>query len=677
MKSSCMSYIKFLLLSVHLSKRYNLKYQIRLYEDLLDTYCHKNGITLNENIISVYNYICYDNLENLYEESKEICKNKESPNLFKYIYLYCCYRLHKENGRTLVLMFLDEDFLIHISLGSSYDTYKLKSLEIYERNLYNVNAIPGYSAGYYLLGKIYERSFKNMSINNMEEKERLLNLSFHFYYLSFSSCPFLISAYKKLTLLYHRYYCDAYVNNVKKLWRLYNYWTHVYMKWKYGNIKKEDEEEVNERNNEKTKKCIVQLLWDQKGYRSGKNDRRSIPLKTAFFILSLIDKESLNSFFQRYMEWIQDSQEERTQRIYSKLSSSIIHDLHSLGMIYYHFYCNCVRDALEILNQWKNVPVLSIPILYFKASCFFHMRNYKRALFYFRKIQELDSGYTKHLAFLSSCLLHMGKSNQIEYLLYVYPKSKINEHFLCLLGNYYSLKEKSHKTLDFFKKSIELNALYEYPYIPYINELIKVENCKKAISLITKYLDIYPSNYKTHVMLSYILFQDGSRELSNVHLTISLLMNPYESLLFLYQSIWYAYYEKYETSCLCLEEAKQQNFEHRDLYLLQGVIYLKMKRTLDALQSFTKAQMRNTNDFYLLTLVALALVMEKKFEKAKVIIQNMILKNIHMMYKNILDEIYSACNKKVPPSIDILNQIEYVYKQKYRIEKVMNDSNVL
>ncbi|CRG97794.1 anaphase promoting complex subunit, putative [Plasmodium gallinaceum] len=651
MIEECLSYIHFLIIALHLSKKYNLKFQKRLYQDLIETYCYKNKLNIKKYILDNKSYLNYNNLNYLYKYTKEICKKDNSENLMKYAYIYCCYKLRKENNKVIVLMILDHDFIIYNCNNNLYENYKKKDLKIYEYNFHNVKSLPGYSSAYYLLGKLYEQEAKKEFINEIKKK-KLIDISSYCYYLCYKTCPFLICSFKKLLLIHSNFYSCKYMEEIKKISKFYNFRFHTYGLWKYGSIKKQEEHE--KKYNSEFDNNILELIELE-----GKI--KNINIKSSECILSLIEEEKINNFFLNWMEILKDANVPINNK--SKfISKEAIYDISTIGNFYFYLYSNNIKKSLFILDEWKNQPIFSILIFYFKGLCYFLLRNYEKSAFFFEKVHDIEHYYTKHLPILSTCYWHLKKLSKIEYILISYPKKEINEYFLCLIGNYFSLKNKKELASYFFRKATEFNTLYEYSYILYSCEMKNLGKIRKAVIALSKCLHINPCNYKAHLLLSVILFQSGNSQLANIHLSLSLKLNTTDPLICLYSALLYDYNEKYETALLCLEHAKKNYYEGIDFYVLQGIIFLKMKRNLDALNSFLKAQNIYPNNNYINTYIALTLALEKKFEKSKKIIKEIVLQNPNNMNRRLLEDIYKCCNLKIIPDIYVLNKINFHYK---------------
>ncbi|CAG9475176.1 unnamed protein product [Plasmodium vivax] len=756
------SYLKFLKRALHLSKKYNLKFQRRLYEDLLDTHCYRQGE--NPFAIPEDSYLNYGDLNGLYDYTKRKCQDDSCENVVKYGYIYACYKLKKEKRKVILLMLLDEEYIKYNCKGEVHEKYEKKNIQFYEKNFYDVENLPGHSAGYYIMGKLCEKEAKNEWFNDAKKK-KLIDIAFYCYYLCFKSCPFFFCAFKKLLKLHGNFYSNAmYTEVVEKFSKVYNFGVPFFQSWgvcsgeedeeeqqdEYG---EEDEEEYGEQDEEgyseeDEDECGEEDMGecdggedidaygeedtdeydvenadeydvenaDEYGVENGGmhdadnggmydaddakahttenadshcdekrgshkektshsddtileelefgKETNRIDVKSAEFILSLIGEEEMKKSLSEWEKPLEEEINVITREEGSEyISNKAIVNLSTVGKLYYYFYVNDFRKCLGLIEEWEDRPIFSTCIYYVKGLCYFLLRNYEQAIFFFEKIHDIESFYTKHLPFLSTCYWHKADIDKIENILLSYEKKEVNEDFLCLIGNYFSLKNNKRVAAYFFRKAMRLNKFYEYAYILYSCEMKLLGNMRKAALALSKCLQINACNFKAHLLLSVILFQERNYELANVHLSLCLKLNSSDALVCMYCASIYNHQEKYETALLCLEHAQKNDYEGIDLFIMQGVIFLKMKRNEDALNSFSKAQKINPLCSYVKVLIAFALVMEKKFEKSKVEIKELILQKGNDVNINFLKDIYKCCNLKTVPHEGVLNKLELFLRE--------------
>ncbi|GAW81548.1 hypothetical protein PGO_103070 [Plasmodium gonderi] len=724
-------YFNFLVCGLHLSKKYNLKFQRRLYEDLLDMHYYKGRV--KNFVFPEESYLKYDNLKGLYNYTKGKCQDGNYENMVKYGYIYSCYKLKKEKRKNILLMLIDEEFIKYRCNNNIHEKYEKKDIHIYKKSFYDIKKLPGYSAGYYIMGKLYEKEAKSEWINN-ERKKKLIDTAFCCYYLCYKSCPFLVCALKKLLKLHGNFYSNVmYVEEVEKFSKLYNFGIPLYQLKTYGSFKRgnserkmeEEEDEVGkwdekemkgreerEKNEEEWEedgdtqyceenedgycdevvdRCREELVqvhiegthdvqYDEKRILNiertfdigdiifelleFRKEENSIVVQDADFILRLVEEEEMRKFFA---EWENLFERDIYAMIGDKecdfISEKGILNLSTVGKFYHYFYINEFRKCLELIDKWEDKPIFSLCTLYLKGLCNFLLRNYEKAIFFFERIHDIEFFYTKHLPFLSTCYWHEKEIDKIEHILLSYEKKEINEDFLCLIGNYFSLKNNKKLSADFFRKAIKLNKFYEYAYILYSCEMKYLGKIRKAALALSKCLQINACNFKAHLLLSTILFEERNYELANVHLSLCLKLNNSDALVCIYCASIYNHQQKYETALLCLEHAQKNDYEGVDLYIMQGVIFLKMKRNQDALNSFLKAQKINPLCSYIKMLIAFTLVLEKNFDKSKRMIKELILQNSNNINRNFLKDMYKCCNLKTVPNECILNKIELFLRE--------------
>ncbi|SOV21224.1 anaphase promoting complex subunit, putative [Plasmodium sp. DRC-Itaito] len=779
-------YLNFFLNGIDISKKYNLKFQKRFYEDLIDSYCYKHKINIKENLRSSWNYINYDNLNDLYIYSRRECENENCDNIIKYAYIYCCYKLNKEKREKIILMLLDEEFLkynikyddnknnnnnkkkkkkkkkIYLmnnkkndnNSDNNYnvdDTYIMKNIKVYEERFYNVQCIPGYSVGYYLMGKIYEKEGRKEWFSEIRKK-KLIDISFMCYYLGYKSCPYLICCLKKMIKLHSNFYFSVmYQEIVGKLSKMYNANIHVYKKLKCKSLIEKENDDYNDdyndddyddyyddgddnndygddrengnnddyydgeykekmddhKHNNKKKleekykdddlnlKQMEDLLSNDEDSddfdEENKNDivnedgmiekirnmnfdenlleliemNNSINIKDVSFISSLLEKEEIEKLFLNCMSNLNENIIPNIDNNKNKwLSDEGIHDLIIIVKVCFFFYLNKFEDCLLLIEEWKNKPIFSIYILYIKGLCYFYLGDYEKSAYLLEKIFDIECLYSKHLPYLSTCYWYKKDIEKIEYILLTYEKKEINEYYLCLIGNYFSLKNNKRLGTFFFKKAMKSNIFYEYSYILYSSELKHIGNINKATLVLLKCILINPSNFRAHLLLSVIFFNEGNINIANVHLSLCLKLYMTNPIICLYCACLYNYKEKYETALLCLEQAQKHNYKGPELFILKGMIFLKMKRNVDALNSFLKVQNLYPNCIYINTFISLTLTLEKKFDKAKKIVKEIFFENPYIKSTNtLLKDIYKCCNSKTLPSKCILNKIDFVLKQ--------------
>ncbi|SBT36684.1 anaphase-promoting complex subunit, putative [Plasmodium ovale wallikeri] len=660
-------YLNFLTCGLHFSKKYNLKFQRRLYQDLLDTYYYRNSACVKRAMYPDESYLEYSDLCGLYKYTKRKCREDNCENVMKYGYIYCCYKLKKEDRKTMVLMLLDEDFIKYNCHYGSYENYKKKDVQVYAQNFHNVKYLPGYSVGYYLMGKIYEKEAKREWMDNTKKK-KLIDIAFYCYYLGYKSCPFFICSLKKLLKLHGNFYSNAtYWEEVNKISKIYNFGTDIYKIWKRPSASSGGEE-AEEKDEEKEKATVEKnrnAEFDNKiiDLIDFSGDSNNIDIKNVNFILSLVEEDAINNSFLEWITNFKDSDNISTDTKSNCISKEGIYDLETVGKFYFCFYVNDFKECLLLIEEWENEPIFSICILYIKGLCYFLLRNYEKSSSFFEKIDYIDCYYTKHLPFLSTCYWHEKNIDKIEYILTAYPKIEVDEYFLCLIGNYFSLKSNKKLAAEFFRKAIMLNTFYEYSYILYSCEMKFLGETRKAALALSKCLQINPCNLKAHLLLSAILFQERKIELSNIHLSLCLKLNSMDALVCLYCASLYNNSEKYETALLCLEHAQKNDYKGIDLFIMQGIIFLKIKRHSDALNSFLKAQKMNPTCSFISALVAFTLVLEKKFDKSKNVIKELVLNNSNNINKNLLKDIYKCCNLKIVPNKYVQNKIEFFFKE--------------
>ncbi|GAB67062.1 hypothetical protein PCYB_104120 [Plasmodium cynomolgi strain B] len=698
------NYFNFLKTALHLSKKYNLKFQRRLYEDLLDTHCYRQGV--NTFVIPEESYLNYGDLNGLYDYTKRKCQDDSCDNVVKYGYIYACYKLKKEKRKAILLMLLDEEYIKYNCKGEVHEKYEKKNIKFYENNFYDVKKLPGHSAGYYIMGKLCEKEAKNEWFNDAKKK-KLIDIAFYCYYLCFKSCPLFFCAFKKLLKLHGNFYSNVmFTEEVEKFSKVYNFGVPFYQSWglcsgvedeeeqqdEYGEEDEEEydeqdeegysEEEEDEYGEEDMGECEggedidaygeedtdeydvenaelydvenaelydvenADLLgaenaevhitenadshFDEKRVSHkektshsddtileelefGKDTNR-IDVKSAEFILSLIGEEEMKKSLS---EWEKPFEEEINVITVDKgsayISNKAIVNLSTVGKLYYYFYVNNFRKCLALIEEWEDRPIFNI--------------------------------------------------DKIEHILLSYEKKEVNEDFLCLIGNYFSLKNNKSVAAYFFRKAMRLNKFYEYAYILYSCEMKVLGNMRKAALALSKCLQINACNFKVHLLLSVLLFQERNYELANVHLSLCLKLNSSDALVCMYCASIYNHQEKYETALLCLEHAQKNDYEGIDLFIMQGVIFLKMKRNEDALNSFSKAQKINPLCSYVKVLIAFTLVLEKKFEKSKVAIKELILQEENDVNINFLKDIYKCCNLKTVPNEGALNKLELFLRE--------------
>ncbi|KAI4839815.1 anaphase-promoting complex subunit 3 [Plasmodium brasilianum] len=657
-------HLNFLMCAVHLSRKYNLKFQSRLYQDLLDTYYYRKNLRVKESIFPNETYLNYNDLNGLYNYTRRKCQAIRCENIMKYAYIYCCYKLKKEKRRTIALMLLDEDFIKYNCNNNKYEDYKKKNIKIYENNFYNVKSLPGYSAAYYLMGKLYEKEAKREWFNELK-KNKLINIASYCYYLCYKSCPFFMCSCKKLLKLHGNFYCNSmYTEEVKKISKLYNFGTYIYQKHKFESSCKDDEEDdgenkvIEKKRNADFDNNILELIEFKEEIIN------NIDIKNTEFILSLIKEDEIKNFFLKWMNCYKDDvQVSIHEESNNFISKEGIHNLSIIGNFYYYFYVNNFKTCLLLIDKWENKPIFSIFLFYIKGLCYFFLRNYEKCAFFLEKIHNIDCYYTKHLPYLSTCYWYQKKENKIEYILTTYPKREINEHFLCLIGNYFSLKNNKNLAAQFFRRAIQLNAFHEYAYILYSCEMKYLGKRRKAAVALSKCLQINPCNFKAHLLLSVLLFQERKFELANVHLSLCLKLNNTDAIISLYCATIYNHNEKYETALLCLEHAQKNDYEGIYLFIMQGIIFLKIRRNVEALKSFLKAQKIDPTCSFINTLIAFTLLLEKKFDKSKKIIKELVLQNLSSINIKLLKDIYKCCNFKILPNKSMLNKIELFFKE--------------
>ncbi|SBT70801.1 anaphase promoting complex subunit, putative [Plasmodium malariae] len=577
--------------------RFFLKFQSRLYQDLLDTYYYRKNLRVKESIFPNETYLNYNDLNGLYNYTRRKCQAIRCENIMKYAYIYCCYKLKKEKRRTIALMLLDEDFIKYNCNNNKYEDYKKKNIKIYENNFYNVKSLPGYSAAYYLMGKLYEKEAKREWFNELK-KNKLINIASYCYYLCYKSCPFFMCSCKKLLKLHGNFYCNSmYTEEVKKISKLYNFGTYIYQKHKFESSCKDDEEDdgenkvIEKKRNADFDNNILELIEFKEEIIN------NIDIKNTEFILSLIKEDEIENFFLKWMNCYKDDvQVSIHEESNNFISKEGIHNLSIIGNFYYYFYVNNFKTCLLLIDEWENKPIFSIFLFYIKGLCYFFLRNYEKCAFFLEKIHNIDCYYTKHLPYLSTCYWYQKKENKIEYILTTYPKREINEHFLCLIGNYFSLKNNKNLAAQFFRRAIQLNAFHEYAYILYSCEM--------------KYL--------------------GKRRKAAVALS---------------------------------EHAQKNDYEGIYLFIMQGIIFLKIRRNVEALKSFLKAQKIDPTCSFINTLIAFTLLLEKKFDKSKKIIKELVLQNLSSINIKLLKDIYKCCNFKILPNKSMLNKIELFFKE--------------
>ncbi|CAA9988826.1 anaphase-promoting complex subunit, putative [Plasmodium knowlesi strain H] len=729
------SYFNFLWRALHVSKKYNLKFQRRLYEELLHTHCYGQGE--NTVIIPEESYLNYGDLNMLYEYTKRKCQDDNCENVVKYGYIYACYKLKKEKRKVILLMLLDEEYIKYKCKQEVHEKYEKKNIKFYENNFYDVKKLPGHSVGYYIMGKLYEKEAKNEWFNDTKKK-KLIDIAFYCYYLCFKSCPLLFCAFKKLLKLHGNFYSNAmFTEEVEKFSKVYNFGVLFYQSWGVCSGVEEEEEEADEDDDDGSDDEEEEEYGahDEEGYSEEEEDEygeedlgeceggeemdaydeedteefevenadmhmtknadshcdekrsfhkdkstnwhdtifeelefgkdtKSIDVKSAEFILSLIGEEEMNKSFSQWENMFEGeinmiAGDKGTEYI----SNKAIINLSTLGKLYYHFYVNNFRKCLRLIEEWEDRPIFSTCIFYLKGLCHFLLRNYEQAIIFFEKIHDIECFYTKHLPFLSTCYWYKGDIDKIEHILMSYEKKEVNEDFLCLIGNYFSLKKNKRAALYFFRKAMKKNKFYEYAYILYSCEMKLLGNMRKAALALSKCLQINTCNFKVHLLLSVILFQERNYELANVHLSLCLKINSSDALVCMYCASIYNHQEKYETALLCLEHAQKNAYEGIDLFIMQGVIFLKMKRNEDALSSFSKAQKMNPLCSYVKVLIAFTLMLEKKFEKSEVAIKELILQEENDVNLNFLKDIYECCNLKTVPNERTLNKLELFLRE--------------
>lgn len=638
------------------------------------------------------------------------------------------------------------------------DTYIMKHIKVYEERFYNVQCIPGYSVGYYLMGKIYEKEGRKEWFSEIRKK-KLIDISFICYYLGYKSCPYLICCLKKMIKLHSNFYFSVmYQDIVGKLSKMYNAHIYVYKKLKckslirkenedydgddnksddnksddnesddnesddedyddrkddnnddyYDNEYKEkmddyrhnDEKKVEEKNKDGdiNLKEMEDLVSNDKDSdeldefdEENKNDivnedgivvkirnmnfdenlleliemNNVINIKDVSFISSLLEKEEIEKIFLNCMSNLKENIIPNIDNNKNKwLSDEGIHDLTIIAKVFFFFYLNKFEDCLLLIEEWENKPIFSIYILYIKGLCYFYLGDYEKSAYLLEKIFDIECLYTKHLPYLSTCYWYKKDIEKIEYILLTYEKKEINEYYLCLIGNYFSLKNNKRLGTFFFKKAMKLNIFYEYSYILYSSELKHTGNINKAKLVLLKCILINPSNFRAHLLLSVIFFNEGNINIANVHLSLCLKLNMTNPIICLYCACLYNYKEKYETALLCLEQAQKNNYKGPELFILQGMIFLKMKRNVDALNSFLKAENLYPNCVYINTFISLTLTLEKKFDKAKKIVKEIFFENAYIKSTNaLLKDIYKCCNSKTLPSKCLLNKIDLFLKQ--------------
>ncbi|ANQ08678.1 Uncharacterized protein PCOAH_00031620 [Plasmodium coatneyi] len=745
------SYINFLKSALHLSKKYNLKFQRRLYENLLDTHCYREGVKTF--VIPEESYLNYGDLNWLYDYTRRKCQDDSCDNVVKYGYIYACYKLKKEKRKVLLLMLLDEEYIKYKCKGEVHGKYEKKNIKFYENNFYDVKKLPGHSAGYYIMGKLYEKEAKNEWFNDTKKK-KLIDIAFYCYYMCFKSCPLFFCAFKKLLKLHGNFYSNAmFTEEVEKFSKVYNFGVPFYQSWGACSgveddedhddedelLEEEDgeqdeegysEEEEDEFGEEDIGECEVVEDIDAYGEedtdeydvqnadlydvenaethimenadshcdekRTSHKERSThsgdtileelefgkytngIDVKSAEFILSLIGEEEMKKSLSEWQNPFEEEINVITQDKGSEyISNKAIVNLSAVGKLYYYFYVNNFRKCLGVIEEWEDRPIFSTCIFYVKGLCHFLLRNYEQAIFFFEKIHDIECFYTKHLPFLSTCYWYKGDIERMEHILLSYEKKEVNEDFLCLIGNYFSLKKNKRVAVYFFKKAMRLNKFYEYAYILYSCEMKLLGNMRKAALALSKCLQINACNFKVHLLLSVILFQEKNYELANVHLSLCLKLNSSDALVCMYCASIYNHQEKYETALLCLEHAQKNAYEGIDLFIMQGVIFLKMKRNEDALNSFSKAQKMNPLCSYVKVLIAFTLVLEKKFEKSKVAIKELILQEENDVNINFLKDIYECCNLKTVPNEGALNKLELFLREGSFLESfsVLDNAN--
>ncbi|KJP88778.1 hypothetical protein AK88_01468 [Plasmodium fragile] len=723
------SYLNFLKSGLHLSKKYNLKFQRRLYADLLDTHCYRQGV--NSVVFPEECYLKYGDLNGLYDYTRRECQDDSCDNVVKYGYIYACYKLKKEKRKVMLLMLLDDEYIKYNCKGEVHEKYEKKNIKFYENNFYDVKKLPGHSAGYYIMGKLCEKEAKNEWFNDTK-KMKLIDIAFYCYYLCFKSCPLFLCAYKKLLKLHGNFYSNTmFTEEVEKLSKVYNFGVPFYQSWgvcsgvedededdDYGEEDEEEygeqdeegysEEEENEYAEENMGECEgwedIEAYGEEEtdeydlenagalmnensdshcdtktGSRKDKispsddsiledlefqKDTNYIDVKSAEFIMSLIGEEEMK---KSLLEWEKACEEDinvimgEEGREY--ISNKAIVNLSVLGKVYYYFYVNDFRKCLGLLEEWEDRPMFSTCTVYTKGLCHFLLRNYEQASLFFEKIHDIESLYTKHLPFLSTCYWYKGDIDKIEYILLSYDKKELNEYFLCVIGNYFSLKNNKSMAVYFFRKAMKLNKFYEYAYVLYSCEMRLLGNMRKAALALSKCLQINACNFKVHLLLSVILFQERKYELANVHLSLCLKLNSSDAVVCMYCASIYNHLEKYETALLCLEHAQKNGYEGIDVFIMQGVIFLKMKRNEDALNRFWKAEKINPVCSYVKVLIAFTLMLEKNFEISKVAIKELMLQEDNDVNINFLKDIYECCNLKRVPNEGSVKKLELFLRE--------------
>ena len=175
----------------------------------------------------------------------------------------------------------------------------------------------------------------------------------------------------------------------------------------------------------------------------------------------------------------------------------------------YHFFCahlmthhhQAHEDAL-ILYERLYQPIVDQPPLfdssYLKSQLgvvHYHLRDFEPALEWFHLIQD---PYQLDQKDIYSNILYV-REDKVALSQLAHQAIKVDKYrpeTCCIIGNYYSLKQKRHKAVQYFQRALQLDRHYTSAWTLMGHEYVELKQTESAMEAYRRAVNVSPKDYR-------------------------------------------------------------------------------------------------------------------------------------------------------------------------------------
>lgn len=155
------------------------------------------------------------------------------------------------------------------------------------------------------------------------------------------------------------------------------------------------------------------------------------------------------------------------------------------------------EEVLHLLDALSQQFPKSTHVLAQQAMAHYNKREFDEAQNLFEDLRELDPYRLENMDSYSNILYVKESKAELSYLAQeVVRNNKYRSQTCCIIGNYYSLKGKHEKAVQYFKRALKLDPDYLSAWTLMGHEYVELRNTSASIEAYRRAVDIDPCDYR-------------------------------------------------------------------------------------------------------------------------------------------------------------------------------------